>query len=64
VDDDLEAEELQEYLERATYAGKLALLRVFNAKGFPSGDLEEIMIEEMTKLGLTDEIVRKNASAW
>ncbi|TYP71990.1 hypothetical protein BCM02_109269 [Paenibacillus methanolicus] len=64
VDDDLEAEELQAYLERATYAGKLALLRSFNAKDFHSEDLREIIVEEMTRLGLTDEIARMNASAW
>ncbi|WP_410511752.1 hypothetical protein PaeBR_17000 [Paenibacillus sp. BR2-3] len=64
VDDDLEAEELQEYLARATYAGKLALIRDFNAKDFNSEDLEEIMVEEMIKLGLIDELARKNASAW
>ncbi|MBB3111309.1 hypothetical protein FHS18_003377 [Paenibacillus phyllosphaerae] len=64
VDGDLESEELQEYLARATYAGKLALLRDFNAKDFDSEDLENIMVEEMINLGLTDELARKNASAW
>ncbi|PZD97756.1 hypothetical protein DNH61_00375 [Paenibacillus sambharensis] len=64
VDDDLEAEELREYLARATYAGKLALIRDFNAKGFNSEDLEGIMVEEMVKFGFYDELARKNASAW
>jgi hypothetical protein len=64
VDDDLEAEELQDYLARATYTGKLALIRSFNAKGFNSEDFEEIIVEEMIKLGLNDELARKNASAW
>ncbi|WP_339206085.1 hypothetical protein MHH56_01390 [Paenibacillus sp. FSL K6-3182] len=64
VDDDLEAEELQGYLKRATYAGKLALIRTFNAKGFHSEEVEKVMVEEMTRLGLTDEIARMNASAW
>ncbi|MFC4101664.1 hypothetical protein [Paenibacillus xanthanilyticus] len=64
VDDDLEAEELQAYLERATYAGKLALLRSFNAKDFNSEDIRGIIVQEMTSLGLTDEIARMNASAW
>jgi hypothetical protein len=64
VDDDLEAEELQDYLARATYTGKLALIQSFNAKGFNSEDFEEIIVEEMIKLGLNDELARKNASAW
>jgi hypothetical protein len=64
VDDNLDAEELQDYLARATYTGKLALIRSFNAKGFNSEDFEEIIVEEMIKLGLNDELARKNASAW
>lgn len=60
----MEAEELQGYLKRATYAGKLALIRTFNAKGFHSEEVEKVMVEEMTRLGLTDEIARMNASAW
>lgn len=64
VDDDLEAEEMQGYLEHATYAGKLALARTFNAKGFHSEEVEAVMVEEMNRLGLTDEIARMNASAW
>lgn len=27
-------------------------------------EVEEAMVEEMTRLGLTDEITRMNASAW
>lgn len=43
---------------------KEALIRDFNAKGFNSENLEEIMVEEMMKLGLIDELARKNATAW
>ncbi|MFN0224056.1 hypothetical protein [Paenibacillus sp. KR2-11] len=64
VDDDLEADKLMDYLESATYAAKLALIRTFNAKDFQTGDLEEIIADEMIKLGLTDELARKNASGW
>ncbi|MFD2115813.1 hypothetical protein ACFSTH_11390 [Paenibacillus yanchengensis] len=38
--------------------------RDFNAKGFNSDKIKKIIVEEMIKLGLNDELARKNASTW
>lgn len=63
VDEDLEIEELGKYIENATNAGKLALIRDLNATAYIDDEIGEVMIEEMRKLGLHDEIARMNATS-
>ncbi|TCM96379.1 hypothetical protein EV294_105246 [Paenibacillus sp. BK033] len=61
VDEDLGIEELEDYLVHASVAGKMALIRDFNAIGCYDDEVKEAVVSVMVKLGLQDELTRMNA---
>ncbi|WP_146200434.1 hypothetical protein [Paenibacillus agaridevorans] len=68
LDEYISVKELSAFLEKATYASKLALIRDFHLHletyVYKEEVIEELIVEEMGRMGLQDEIARMEANRY
>lgn len=68
LDEYIGAKELKDFLDKATYASKLALIRDFHLHleeyFYYEEGIEEAIVREMEKLGLHDELARMEANRF